>query len=157
MMTDPRQEIAARRLVNQRLEGEPLATPAEVVAWLGAVQAQEYPLARWSLGQRARGLDEVAIDRALADGDILRTHVLRDTWHFVAPEDIRWLVELTRPRIRMRNEAMHRRFGLDARLLARTDALIVEALEASGRLTRTQLASVLSEHGIEAEIGRAHV
>src|SRR5262249_30734041 len=115
-----------------------------------AVQAQEYPLARWSLGQRARGLDEAAIDRALADADILRTHVLRDTWHFVAPEDIRWLVELTRPRIRMRNEAMHRRFGLDARLLARTDALIVDALKAAGRLTRAQLAAMLSEHRVDA-------
>jgi hypothetical protein len=147
---DPRLEIAARRLVNQCLVGEPLATPAEVLHRLGAVQAQEYPLARWSLGQRARDLDETAIDRALADGDILRTHVLRDTWHFVAADDIRWIVELTGPRIRMRNEGMHRRVGLDARLLERTDALIVEALTERGRLTRMQLASFLMEHGIEA-------
>jgi hypothetical protein len=148
-LRDPRLEIAARRLANQRLVGEPLATPAEAVRRLGAVQAQEYPLARWSLGQRAHDLDEAAIDRALADGDILRTHVLRDTWHFVAAEDIRWIVELTRPRIRMRNEGMHRRFGLDAQLLARTDALIAEALTERGRLTRAQLASHLAEHGLE--------
>jgi hypothetical protein len=149
-LRDPRLEIAARRLVNQRLAGEPVATAAEVVRRLGAVQAQEYPLARWSLGQRARDLDESAIDGALADGDILRTHVLRDTWHFVAAEDLRWIVELTRPRIRMRNEGMHRRLGLDARLLERTDALIVEALTERGRLTRAQLAALLVEHGIEA-------
>jgi hypothetical protein len=147
---DPRLEIAARRLVNQRLVGEALATPAEVVRLLGAVQAQEYPPARWSIGQRASDLDEAAVDRALADGDIVRTHVLRDTWHFVAAADLRWIVELTRPRIRMRNDGMHRRFELDARLLDRAGALIVEALTERGRLTRAQLASFLAERGIEA-------
>src|SRR4051812_39245091 len=102
-MTDQRAQIAAARLRNQRLAGPPLRDAAEVVRLLGAVQAQDYPVARWSLGLRAAGLDEAAVDRALGDGQILRTHVLRDTWHLVCREDLRWLVELTRPRIRARN------------------------------------------------------
>ena len=122
-----------------------------MVRWLGAVQAQDYPVARWSIGQRGNGLGEATVDRALADGHILRTHVLRDTWHLVCAEDIRWLVELTRPRIQARNATMHRRLGLDPRTLARTDALLVGALEAHGELTRKQLGSSLREHGIEAE------
>jgi DNA glycosylase AlkZ-like len=114
------------------------------------VQAQEYPLARWSLGLRADGLTEPAVDQALADGEIVRTHVLRDTWHLVCRDDLRWLVELTRPRIRKRNETMHRRLGLDPALLVRTDAVIVEALAEQEALTRAQLASVLEERGVEA-------
>lgn len=106
-------EVAARRLRNQRLEGEPLAGPREVVHSLGGVQAQEYPVARWSIGQRAGGLSEAAVDRALADAAILRTHVLRETWHLVAAEDIRWMVELTRPRISARNVTMYRKLELE--------------------------------------------
>lgn len=153
-MTDPRREIAARRLVNQRLAGAPLGGASEVVRWLGAVQAQEYPVARWSIGQRAAGLTEADVDSALADGQILRTHVLRDTWHLVAAEDIRWLVELTRPRIQARNATMHRRLGLEPRTLARTDALLLDALASHGRLTRRQLGSLLREHGVETESPR---
>lgn len=148
---DPRLELARRRLLNQRLVSAPAGSAAAVVRHLGAVQAQEYPVARWSVGQRSRGLSEGAVDEALASGEILRTHVLRDTWHLVAAEDIRWLVELTRPRIRRRNEVMHRRLGLDARTLVRTDALLVDALGGGRRLTRAQIGSLLDAHGIHAE------
>jgi Winged helix DNA-binding domain len=115
------------------------------------VQAQEYPVARWSLGLRAEGLSEAAVDEALADGTILRTHVLRDTWHLVAREDIRWIVELTRPRIRARNATIHRRLDLGPALLARAEAVILDALREHRALSRRQLAGALREHGIDAE------
>ena len=150
-MTDPRLAIAARRLSNQQLTGPPLAGAAAVVRHLGAVQAQEYPVARWSLGLRAEGLTEAAVDAALADGSVIRTHVMRDTWHLVAREDLRWIVALTRPRIRARNEVMHRRLGLDPALLTRTEAILVAALTERGQLTRKELGTVLADHGIEAE------
>ena len=69
----------------------------------------------------------------------------------MAAEDIRWLVELTRPRIRKRNEAMHRRLGLEARTLVRTDALLADALAGGRRLTRAQIGSLLRGHGIPAD------
>jgi hypothetical protein len=71
--------VAYRRLHNQRLEGEPLASPVEVVRWLGAVQPQDYGPAKWPLGERARGAVDADIDRAMANGAILRTHLLRPT------------------------------------------------------------------------------
>jgi len=148
---DLRLELPRRRLVNQRLASAPAGSAADVVRHLGAVQAQEYPVARWSVGQRSRGLSEASVDEALASGEILRTHVLRDTWHLVAAEDIRWLVELTRPRIRRRNEVMHRRLGLDARTLVRTDALLVDALAGNRRLTRAEIRALLRGHGIHAD------
>ncbi|MGQ0600269.1 MAG: DNA glycosylase AlkZ-like family protein, partial [Anaerolineales bacterium] len=87
--------IAHWRLRNQRLSQPDFKKPEEVVRWLGAVQAQDYAGAKWGLAQRAQGLTDAVIDQAFAEGTILRTHVMRPTWHFVTPADIRWLLKLT--------------------------------------------------------------
>jgi hypothetical protein len=84
--------IARMRMFSQRLWGTPYATAEEVAGRLGAMQAQEFAVAKWSLAQRARGVTDSLVDRAFADGTILRTHVLRPTWHFVLPADVRWLL-----------------------------------------------------------------
>ena len=76
-------EVVRRRLRAQRLTGAPFATPAEAVAYSGAVQAQEYAEALWSLGLRVRGATAAGVEAACDRGEILRTHVLRPTWHFV--------------------------------------------------------------------------
>ena len=144
-------EIAARRLRNQRLEGAPYRSVEDVARGLVALQFQEYPVARWSVGQRAAGLTEAALDAALAAGKVVRTHVLRETWHLVAAEDVRWLLALTAPRIRQRSATMHRKLGLDGELLARTDRILAEALAGGRRLTRPELAAVLAERGVHAE------
>src|SRR5689334_5090444 len=101
-------EIALQRLFQQRLLESSFANPVDVVAWLGAVQAQDYAGAKWALGLRAKVLTDDRIDKAVADGAILRTHVLRPTWHFVTPEDIRWMLELTAPRVKAKMVYMDR-------------------------------------------------
>ena len=75
--------IALRRLYQQRFSQNPFAAPEEVVEWLGAVQAQDYPGAKWSLGLRMQDAQDDVIERAFTEGTILRTHVMRRTWHFV--------------------------------------------------------------------------
>src|SRR5689334_17652478 len=92
-------DVAQSRMRNLRLDGAPLPTAQDVVAWLGAVQSQDYGPGKWSVAQRSTGLTDRDLEAAIARGEILRTHVLRPTWHFVAPADIRWLLELTRPRV----------------------------------------------------------
>src|SRR5512142_2802105 len=114
-----RPAIVQRRLLNQRLAGTSFETPEEVVAWLGAVQAQDYPGAKWAVAQRAHGLTDAALDLALAEGRILRTHVMRTTWHFVTPADIRWLLKLTAPSVHARAATNYRLSGLDGAALAR--------------------------------------
>ena len=104
-------------------------TPAEVVHRQGAMQSQEFGPAKWSVGQRISGATEPAISRAIDAGEILRTHVLRPTWHFVAPADIRWLLELTGPRVHQGNAGRYRELGLDAETLAKSDATIAAAVE----------------------------
>src|SRR2546429_3718069 len=83
----------------QGLIGKPFASAVEAVHWLGAVQSQDYGGAKWALGQRTRGATDLELDRLFDEGAILRTHVMRPTWHFVLPEDIRWLQELTSARV----------------------------------------------------------
>ncbi|MBK8023465.1 MAG: AlkZ family DNA glycosylase [Chloroflexi bacterium] len=143
--------LLAQRLHNHRLAGTDLRTPAEVVAWLGAVQAQDFAGAKWSLGLRLKNAREADIARDFDEGAILRTHVMRPTWHFVAPADIRWLIELTAPRVHTINGTMYRKLGLESALLARSLDIMARALEGGNYLTRGELAGALAQVGIPAE------
>ena len=95
-----RQNVLRRRLGTQRLAGDKLPTAADVVRLLCCVQSQEYAHALWSLGMRTSGSTAADAQAEFDRGDFLRTHVLRPTWHFVAAEDIRWILEVTTPRPR---------------------------------------------------------
>ncbi|MDQ3432245.1 MAG: winged helix DNA-binding domain-containing protein [Actinomycetota bacterium] len=148
-MNDPLLTVR-RRLFGQRLAGEPFDTPAAAVRWLGAVQAQEFAEAKWSLAQRSRDCTDTDVEAAIDRGEILRTHVLRPTWHFVASSDVRWLLRLTRPRVHGLNRYWYARFGLDERVLSRGNALLTEALDGEP-LTRRELAERLRSGGIDAD------
>ncbi len=134
--------LAQRRLRTQHLVGPGLATPLDVVRWLGAVQAQDPVGAAWGIAQRTRSGALAEVAAAYASGAIVRTHVLRPTWHFVAVEDLRWMLALSAPRIQAQNASFYRQGELDARTLRRGDAVIVRALEAGPR-TRPELAAAL--------------
>lgn len=143
--------IAARRLGAQRLVGRPFADPVEVVRSLGAVQAQDYAGAKWALAQRTTGSTEADIDALFDAGAILRTHVLRPTWHFVDPADIRWLLALTAPRVHAACAYQYRVLGLDDAAFARSDEVIAAALAGGVHLTRAELGRVLTAAGIAAD------
>ena len=138
------------RLDNQWLVRPVQRSAAEVVAHLGAVQAQEYPLARWGVGQRASRLTDANVEAAFDAGEILRTHVLRPTWHFVVPADIRWLLALTGPRVLRVMAPYIRAVDLNERLMRRGQAVIARALEGSTPLTRHELATALAQARISA-------
>jgi hypothetical protein len=143
--------LVLHRLRNQRLVRSSIRRPAELVAWLGAVQAQEFGPANWAVGLRMRaGTTADAVRRAIDDGRILRTHVLRPTWHFVAADDIRWMLDLTGPRVLARMAPYNRTLELDARVLARGTAVIERALADGRHLTRSELRDALQARGISA-------
>ena len=150
-MENDRVNIASQRMHNQHITHHPLATPAEVVAWLGAVQAQDYAGATWGVGQRVPEATAATVEQAFEEGAILRTHVLRPTWHFVAPADIRWLLALTGPRVHALNAYYYRQLGLDDALLQRSHTLLANALQGGKHLTRVELAVVLQQAGIATE------
>ena len=147
----PSTEIMRYRLAQQRLSQNPFRAPSEVVAWLGAVQSQDYLGAKWSLGLRTQGPTDEAVEQAFNAGTILRTHVMRPTWHFVMPADIRWLLELTAPRLHAANATRYRQLDLDETLLRRSDEVIANALQGGQSLTRAELGAALAEAGILAK------
>lgn len=153
-MTSQRAALAAispRRLHNQRISRIGFKRPEQVVDWLGAVQAQEYEPATWALALRmngAPGRDD--IDRAVDDGRILRTHVMRPTWHFVTADTIRWLQELTGSKVKRSMATYNRQLELDDRTLTRGVAVFEKALRDGRYLTRAELAGYLRAAGIEA-------
>jgi hypothetical protein len=116
-----------------------------MVAWFGAVQAQEYGPAKWGLALRsARGATETVVERAIEQGHILRTHILRPTWHFVARDDIRWMLELTAPHVQRRMATYDRQLGLHTRTMTRAMGQIERALGDRGPLTRRELSAELA-------------
>jgi hypothetical protein len=140
--------IAARRRVNQGIATPRFRRPADVVSWFGAMQAQEYDAARWGVGLRMiEGATDAAVARAVDAGRILRTHVMRPTWHFVAPADIRWLLALTAPRVHRVTASYNRRLGLDSRTLARGASVIERAVRDGRALTRGELRERLARRG----------
>jgi hypothetical protein len=142
--------LLSARLTLQGLKPVTYDTPEAVVRALGAVQAQDYLGAAWALALRAKGLTLTGVDRALAEGRIIRTHVLRPTWHFVAPEDLRWMLALTGPRVRRLMRTYDARLELDAKVYAKARRAMTRALEREGAMTRAQLATVFYKAGIPA-------
>src|SRR5262245_54530293 len=100
---------------------------------------------------RSRPTTAAAIDRALSEGTILRTHVLRPTWHFVLPADIRWMLALTGPRISKAMSSYHRRFELDTAVFRKSEKVFAHALRGGGQLTRQELKAALQRGGVNAD------
>lgn len=143
-----RVDIADRRLRNQRIAGPGFERPGAVVAWLGAVQAQDYLGALWALGLRMETAREEAIEQAIADRAVVRTWPMRGTLHFVAPADIRWMLALLSPRVIASCRARYRQLELDQADFDRSRDLLARALEGGRQLTRNALYETLDAAGI---------
>lgn len=148
-------DIAKIRLFNQQIAATKFTAPEEIVAWFGAMQAQDYPSAKWAIGLRIPGATEEIVEQAITDGKILRTHLMRPTWHFVAGCDIRWLIALSAPQLKSTSGAMFRQFGLDAETCKRANDLIATALEGGKHLTRAEIMFELKNAGIDSDNYRA--
>ncbi len=151
-------DVLRRRLVTQRLQGAGLPSAADVVRLLGCVQSQEYAHALWSLGMRTSGLKVMDAQAEFDRGDFIRTHILRPTWHFVAAEDIRWILEVTAPRVQKLNQTIYRQEHLDPATLDRGLAVIVEELEGGRYRTRAELGQALADRRLVGErLGLAYI
>jgi hypothetical protein len=140
--------IARMRARAQRLHDPVSRGPADVVRTMLAVQSQEFAVARWSVGQRGNGIADADVVRAFDAGEILRTHVLRPTWHFVGPEDIGWLLILTAPRVLRQAAYGHRQCGLEAETFVRAEGVIAKELADGQPLTRAELGQRLQAEGL---------
>lgn len=170
-------DIILRRMESQGITDADFADAGAVVGWMGCVQAQDFAQAKWAIGMRMAGaagvagtrpvtaaagrarakpvteagVTEAGIDRDFNEGRILRTHVLRPTWHFVLPADIGWMLRLTAPRVKMWSRPMQRQLGIDAAILARSKKIMAKALEGGVSLTRQELAVLFRKAKINTD------
>ena len=143
------------RLNNQLLNDAHIESAAQVVDTLVAVQAQDYYGATWAISQRiSHPVVFAKIEDDFNKGAFLRTHLLRPTWHFVSPKDIRWMLALTGPRVHAQNAFMYRKSELDRPIFNKANQVIIHALENEEFLTRAQLGSVLEQSGIDTHTGQ---
>ncbi len=143
-------DIVGPRLHFQRLLKPRFRSAGEAVSWFGAVQSQDYDGARWAIGMRAPRLAAADVDGAFNRGEILRTHVMRPTWHFVAPDDIRALLLLTGHRVQAFNASYYRKVGLDRAVVSRAYKVITRVLRDGQMKTRAEVSAALRDDGIEA-------
>lgn len=141
-------DINLMRLQNQHLAEPKLTKPAEIVQWLGAIQAQDYAGAKWAVGQRLKGASDDLIEKAFTNGDIIRTHVMRPTWHFIAPEDVRWMLDLTAARIHAIAATRHRQLELTDEVFTKCIDIITKALNGGKQSDRIELTDLLKKGGI---------
>jgi Winged helix DNA-binding domain len=144
-------DIAGLRLANQHLAKQSLQTASEVVSRLGAVQAQDYAGAKWGIALRAIGVTDADVEREISEGKILRTHILRPTWHFVAAADLRWMLELTAPRVRAAVGSYDRKLGIDVEVRRQTRNVLTQTLRGGNHLTRGELAEELTKNGVRTD------
>jgi hypothetical protein len=151
-------EITSLRLSNQNISRAQFNSPGDLLSWMGAMQSQDYPMSKWAVGTRLRGSSETQVNEALDSGSVLRTHVLRPTWHLVAAENIRWMLRLTAPVIKSSAKTRYRNLELDSNLLSGCISIFIKTLENANYQTREELNALLSDHGIDLDNNRgAHI
>jgi hypothetical protein len=142
-------DIARWRLRSQHVVSPFAVSARTAVSSLLAVQAENFSQAGWAVASRTQHPDQADLARLLDDGTVIRTHVLRPTWHFVLADDVGWLLDLTGPRIRrVTGQQLRSAHGLDDRAIDRAVAALMQALASRGHLTRAQLADEVREQGI---------
>ena len=136
-------QILQYRLYNQHLTQNRFRSPAELVSHLGAVQAQDYAAAKWAIGLRLPGSTDEDIEQSIAKRKIIRTWALRGTLHFVAPADLRWILDLINPRLLSAYAGHFSRLGLEITLIRKSHDAITNALRDGNQLTRKELGAIL--------------
>lgn len=159
MMPLQKEDIALKRLISLQIAAPKFERPEQVVSWMGAMQAQDYEMSKWAVGLRMNAkTTDLDIEKAMDEGRIIRTHVLRPTWHLVAPEDLPWMLELTAPHVKKLSNYMNRQLGLDDAVFSRCRKIIEKALQQHNHMTRDEIMVLLNNAGIATgDIRSAHI
>ncbi|MBI5964381.1 MAG: AlkZ family DNA glycosylase [Chloroflexi bacterium] len=147
-------DVATSRLITQQILGTKFTTIKDLVGWMGAMQAQDYPMSKWAVGVRLPGLTERKIEAAIDNAEIIRTHLLRPTWHVVSADDIYWMLELTAPQIKASMKSRHKDLGLSESILTKSNTIIEKTLSGGKSLTRDELMGEIQKAKIPTDENR---
>jgi len=148
-------DITYCRLHNQQIATTQIKKAKDLVAWMGVMQAQDYAMSKWAVGIRLPSATEKNIEAAIHKGEILRTHLLRPTWHLVAAEDIYWMLALSAPKLKALVKARHKETGLTPAVLKKTNSIIEKALTKNGHMTRDELLQEFKKAKIAVDNNRS--
>ncbi|NEU08768.1 winged helix DNA-binding domain-containing protein [Flavihumibacter sp. R14] len=148
-------DIAYHRLASQQLTGTSFQSVKELVEWMGVMQAQDYAMAKWAVGIRLPGSTLMQINAAIDKGEIIRTHLLRPTWHLVSAEDIYWMLELSAARIRTAAKARLRELELSGDILQKCNLIMERLLTGNKHLTREKIMAELARYKIATDNNRS--
>jgi hypothetical protein len=152
-MVDREFTAARRRLTALRLAALGIARPhsddpAAVVRGLLAIQAQDYPGALWSLGLRTPSATLASVEAVHEAGGFVRSWTMRGTLHFVSPDDLPWMLDLTGRRMARSAAGRHRQLDLDDQQFDRAELIARERLAGGATLSRAELLTAFVEGGI---------
>ena len=144
-------DILNHRLLNQNISYSGFTRPADLVQWLGGIQGQDYPNAKWAIGARIPSITDEIIEKDIEKRSIIRTWMFRGTLHIVSGKDIHWLLKLLSGRIITSGAARKRQLGLDDRILQKCLKLLYLLLKDNNTLTREEITNGFKHNGIKAE------
>ncbi len=147
-------EISIQRLIRQNIVGPKTWRVKDLAGYLGAVQAQDYNMSKWAFGIRLRGSTESMINEAIDKGEIIRTHILRPTWHYVSSDDIYWLLDLTAKHLRSSISFRDRQLELTESIFSKSNAILERSLRDGNSLTRAELSEKFREEKLNTVDGR---
>jgi hypothetical protein len=147
-------EISNFRLTSQKVEKSEFTSPQEIVSWMGAMQAQDYLMAKWAVGIRLLNSTDDTIVNAFNKGEIIRTHLMRPTWHFVSANDVYWMLELTAPQIKPLTKTRDKQLELTEEIFAKSNKVIERALANGVSLTREELTEEFHKVKIKTDNNR---
>ena len=148
-------DIANVRLISQQISGTKFKSPKEIVGWMGAMQAQDFNMAKWAIGLRLNKATEATVDAAIDSGEIIRTHVLRPTWHFISADDIYWMLELTAPRLKSSMKGRNKQLELTDKIFKKSFTIMEKVLRDDNHLTRKELVNELNKEKIATDNNRS--
>ncbi len=143
-------ELLQHRIYNQQLHRPEAYSPEALVAHMGAIQAQDYAMAKWAIGLRMQDPGEQPIEDAINSGGIIRLHVVRPTWHFVTIENVRWMMELSAPSIQKAARYIDQQTGLTTAIYTKARKVLEKELEGED-LTKEELLERLALRGIKVD------
>ncbi len=148
-------DLLGRRLALQQISAHRFTQPEDIVSWMGAMQAQDYNMARWAVAIRLGDAPGDVIRDSINKGVIIRTHVLRPTWHLIPASDARWMLDLTAPQIRKVLPSRHRNLGITAAIVKKAVKVLERSLEGNNFMTREELVQEFARHKIATHEQRA--
>jgi hypothetical protein len=149
-------DISARRLISQNIARTDFKDAKDIVHWMGAMQAQDYAMAKWAVGVRLPNSTDSAIEAAINKGEILRTHLLRPTLHLVSAENIYWMLELTAPQIKAALRSRQKELEISEAVVTISQGIMEAALRDVPQLSRDEMVDELVRAGIANDDNRAY-